>query len=230
MGSAETAGEYAGKGLGGWIGGALGSFVFPPLGTLAGRWVGSKLGGMAGRAAAGALSAAMQGANEDAQPADQAEEDTETCATCCTAECKKLEEDINRRMYGNKRRPGEGGQPAGGYHGQFPRRAEQICGAGGPGTPSWTEHARILDQQKDELKRLYDRYLKAGCLGHPDESINWGDFAWATGPSFNPSPSDWLGPNNAQCQTAKDMIRRNQAREAVDLLRRFPRPTGPIIY
>jgi hypothetical protein len=228
MTTAGTAGELGGQALGGWLGGVIGSFVLPPLGTLAGRWVGSRLGGMGGRALGETLAATLEGANAETKAEEK--EAAETCETCRSEQCQKLEDDINRRMYGNKRRPVEGGQPAGGYHGQFPRRAEQICGAGGPGTPSWIVHDEILKGQQVELDKLRQKYTEAGCMGHPDENINWGDFNWATNDSFIPTASDWLGPNNAQCQTAQDMIRRNQAREAVDLLRRFPRPTGPIIY
>jgi hypothetical protein len=158
------------------------------------------------------------------------QDDTETCQNCRTEECIELERQINRRLYDNKRRPVAGGNPAGGMLGQFGRRAEQICGANGPGTREWDVHEDILREQAGQLTDLEKKYREKNCYGHPEENINWGDFRWVTNESFIPSPSDWLGPNNAQCQTAADMIRRNQAREAVDLLRSFPRPTGPIIY
>jgi hypothetical protein len=222
MTTAGTAGELGGKVLGGVIGGAIGS-ILGPLGTLGGRWVGSKLGGMGGRAAAEALSSAMTGANTDADA--KAEEDTETCETCRSQQCQDLEADINRRLYNSKRSPG-----ANGYHGQFPRRAEQICGANGPGTDSWVTHDRILSEQSGQLKKLKEAYEAAGCKGHPDENINWDDLARAQSDGFRPSDAEWLGPNNAQCQTAKELIRQNRGREAATLVDTFPRPTGPVIY
>lgn len=228
MTTAGTAGEIAGGFAGGALGGAIGSFFFPPAGTMAGRWLGSRLGRAAGRAAAEALASAMENANEEAAAEeDTAEDSTEECATCRSQECKDLEADINRRMYDSKRAPGPGGRPQGGYHGQFPRRAEQICGANGPGTPSWNEHDSILKRQQTELRRLYDKYMQAGCMGHPEENINWGDYQWATNPGFVPTPRQHLGPGHPACQTAADMIRQNRARDLNDQLQRELRPPTP---
>ena len=172
-----------------------------------------------------ALSSAMSGANDDAVPNEGVKEETETCEGCRSQKCQDLEKDINRRLYNSKRRPG-----ADGYHGQFPRRAEQICGASGPGTEGWQRHDDILKQQSGELKRLEQAYRDAGCEGHPEENINWDDMEWAQSDSFAPSPSEWLGPNNAQCQTAKELIRQNRGREAARLVDSFPRPAGPAIF
>jgi hypothetical protein len=215
-----------GRIIGGWIGRALGALIPPPgLGSTIGGMIGSELGEIGGKAAAGWLSQQMTGANEDAVPQEEATDDTETCQNCRTQQCKDLEADINRRLYNSKRRPG-----ADGYHGQFPRRAEQICGASGPGSEGWNIHDRILRQQSGELRRLHDAYKAAACKGHPEENINWEDMEWAQSDTFSPAPSEWLGPNNAQCQTAKELIRLNQGREAARLVDSFPRPTGPAIY
>jgi hypothetical protein len=207
--------------FGTWAGRVLLGPILPPAGGIAGGLIGKQLGSMGGQA----LSSAMSGANDDAVPKEGVKEETETCEGCRSQKCQDLEKDINRRLYNSKRRPG-----ADGYHGQFPRRAEQICGASGPGTEGWNSHDRILRQQSGELRRLHVACEAAGCKGHPEENINWDDMEWAQIDSFAPAPSEWLGPNNAQCQTAKELIWLNQGREAARLVDSFPRPSGPAIY
>ncbi len=218
--------DRIGRFIGGWIGRALGALVPPPgVGSAIGGMIGSELGAIGSKAAAGWLSQQMSGATDDAEPKEAAKEETETCQGCRTQQCKDLEADINRRLYNSKRSPG-----ANGYHGQFPRRAEQICGANGPGSDSWIVHDNILKQQSGELERLQKAYEAAKCKGHPEENINWDDMEWAQSEDFRPTAQEWLGPANAQCQTAKELIRQNQGREAVRLVDTFPRPTGPAVF
>jgi hypothetical protein len=207
--------------FGTWAGRVLLGPILPPAGGIAGGVIGKQLGGMAGRA----LSSAMSGANDDAVPKEAAKDDTETCEGCRTQQCKDLEADINRRLYNSKRSPG-----ANGYHGQFPRRAEQICGANGPGSDSWIVHDGILKRQSGELAKLQKAYEKANCKGHPEENIDWDDMKWAQSEGFRPTAQEWLGPANAQCQTAKELIRQNQGREAARIVDTFPRPTGPAVF
>ncbi len=228
MTAVGSAGEIAGGLAGGAVGGVIGSLVFPPVGTMAGRWLGSRLGRMGGRVLGNVLAQAIDDANDAAEPEEAAQErdDTEECETCRSEECVRLEEDINRRLYNSKRRATGLGEQPNGYHGQFPRRAEQICGPNGPGTGSWRVHDDILRRQQDELRRLYEQYLQNGCMGHPEENINWGDYQWATDPSFVPSPSEWLGASHPACQTVPDLIRRGRGRDAVIELRNQT-PPGP---
>lgn len=212
--------------FGAWAGRVILGPILPPAGGLAGGVIGKQLGGMAGRA----LSSAMSGANEDATTKDATKEDTETCENCRTEKCIELERQINRRLNANKRARGPDGRPLDGMLGQFARRAEQICGANGPGTQSWDNHRQEIARQAGQITTLKQQYEDAKCKGHPEENINWDDVDRATRPDFNPAPSEWLGPNNAQCQTAREWIRENRVREALDLIESFPRPDGPIIY
>jgi hypothetical protein len=213
--------------LGAWAGRVILGPILPPAGGIAGGVIGKKLGGMAGQA----LSSAMSGANDDAVPKEEAKDDADTCTTNCrTEECIELERQINRRLNANKRAKGPDGKPLDGMLGQFARRAEQICGASGPGTQGWINHGLVIAQQSGQLRDLKEAYENAGCPGHPDENINWDDVDRASSPEFNPKGSEWLGPNNAQCQTGRELIRANRAREALDLIERFPRPDGPAIF
>jgi hypothetical protein len=229
MTTLETAGEWGGRLLGQAIFGALGS-VFGPVGTLAGRAIGSKLGAMAGKAAAAALANEMAKADEDAEAKTKAEAADETCKPC-NPRCDELEKEMKDEMYANKRGPGGGGK-----HGLQNRRAEQICGAAGPGQTQmgyvirngrriltqkngWNTHHGEIATQQERLQLKIDEFRRLGCK---PKNIDMKEAQRMAGKSFNPSPSEWLGPDHPSCNTVREMMRLDVTPELPTL----PRPPG----
>ncbi|HKX27213.1 MAG TPA: S8 family serine peptidase [Blastocatellia bacterium] len=95
----------------------------------------------------------------------------------CDALEKKIDEFVNR----DKRQQGGSGT-----HGLVHRFREQINGANGPGTESWTNHDTAMKDQQKGLRDLLNEWDKNGC--GPPPSNSW---KWATRPT--PSPSEWIG-------------------------------------
>lgn len=163
----------------------------------------------------------MEDANEDAETETKdAAVAEENCKTCKRDECIELEKKMKDEMYANKRAPGGKGK-----HGLNLRRAEQICGANGPGTRGWDTHFDEIANQQDRLGELLGEYYKKQCKGHPDQNINLDEAQRMSDDSFNPSPGDWLGPNHPSCAGIKDMIKQNPTPQLPNLPRP-PKPSG----
>jgi uncharacterized protein YcfJ len=233
MTALDTAGEMGGRIAGGVLGGVIGS-VFGPIGTLAGRYVGSKLGAMAGKAAAAALANAMEKADEDAEANTKAEAADETCKSC-NPRCDELEKEMKEEMYANKRAPGGRGK-----HGLQNRRAEQICGAAGPGQTQmgydirngqrvltrkdgWANHSKEIANQQRKLAEKLREFRRLGCK---PKNVNMKEANRMAESSFNPSPSEWLGPDHPSCHTVREMMRRDVTPE-LPTLPRPPSKPGP---
>ncbi|SPH19860.1 hypothetical protein ASD8599_00600 [Ascidiaceihabitans donghaensis] len=96
----------------------------------------------------------------------------------CAAIRKKIDEAINR----DKRAMGDNKT-----HGLKHRFPEQIRGANGPGTQSWTNHHNQIVNQQKHLDKLLKELIKNRCGPPPP-----GARTWATRPA--PKPSEWVGP------------------------------------
>lgn len=158
----------------------------------------------------------MEEAGEEAEEAEATEEATQEDCDCRDSDCEELAQKIKDRLHANKRAPNAGGSQ---NHGLFPRRLEQICGAHGPGSESWTDHADNIAGDQDDLRSLVRQFDEKDCRGHPEDGINWGEVEEALSPDFNPSPGQHLGRNHAMCDGVGDMMRNGQSQEAVDRLR-----------
>lgn len=166
MTTAGTIGGGAGAIAGQALGGIIGTFLGGPVGALIGRAVGGRLGRLAGAAVSEMIADSMEDANEDAETETK---DTavaqENCKDCKRDECIELEKKMKDEMYANKRAPGGRGK-----HGLNLRRAEQICGANGPGTDSWENHMKEIQRGQTRLDNLLKEYDQKQCKGHPDQT------------------------------------------------------------
>ena len=100
----------------------------------------------------------------------------------CAAILQKIMDLINR----DKRQCGGGGT-----HGLVHRFQEQINGQNGPGTTSWDNHQKAIEEQQRALEKQIRNYTKNGCGGPPPVA-----FEWAT--KRVPQPAEWKGPQNTQ--------------------------------
>ncbi len=243
MSTAGTAGELGGRVAGGWIGGIIGSFIPPPgLGTLIGRAVGSRLGGMAGRAAATALQDhinSMKEAEDEAEETDRVEGTAAEDEACkdCAAKCQQAANDTKHALYNNKRDPNN---PSG-FHGYLNRMIEQMCGAEGPGTPSWDRH---VDELKGARRKLADAYepFQADAGETPEcdpsqffsreerETINkiiGNGKGGATG--WTPETIPFKGRNHADCQSLPAARESARMRDYLRIIRPQGGPSGPAL-
>jgi|GEM_PF-4807404 len=235
-GAGRAAGGIAGALGGRVIGGIIGS-IFGPLGTVAGQYAGGVagryLGGLTGGVLEDYLSSNMETANEKADTTAKAETkaDEEPCQDC-EPKCRELEKQMNDEMYANKRGPGGGGK-----HGLANRHAEQICGQYGPGMTKmeslmrggsriirqsvpWDTHAKEIEEMQDRLRKMKKDYDNLNCGKNPKSNLNKNAVKRMTDDSFNPSPSEWLGPSHPSCQGLGDLMRNNISPE----LPRLPWP------
>lgn len=103
----------------------------------------------------------------------------------CATLLQEILDFINRdkRQFGN-----------GGIHGLKHRFPEQINGANGPGTQSWNNHEKTIEEQQRGLKKRLQDYEKNRCGPPPP-----GAWDWATRPV--PAPSQWRGRPSTETAT-----------------------------
>jgi uncharacterized protein YcfJ len=234
MSIAGTIGEVGGGIAGGALGAGIGTALGGPIGAWIGRAVGSRLGRMAGRAAGEALANMMEKADEDAEANTKAEAADQTCKSC-NPRCDELEKEMKEEMYANKRGPGGGGK-----HGLQNRRAEQICGAAGPGQTQmgyvirngqriltqkdgWANHSAEIANQQQRLRDKLSEFRRLGCK---PKNTNLKEAERMADRSFNPSPSEWLGPNHPSCNAVRELMRRDVTPE-LPTLPKPPSNPGP---
>lgn len=83
-----------------------------------------------------------------------------------------------------------------GTHGLKNRFPEQINGQNGPGTDSWANHEKAIENQQRGLEKRLREYDKKGCGDPPPGAWNW-----ATRPV--PQPAEWMGPRQQKMEAAK---------------------------
>lgn len=99
--------------------------------------------------------------------------------------CARLAREIDEMINRDKRQCGGGGT-----HGLVHRFREQIQGANGPGTPSWSTHDEAIRNQQNGLRDRLDDFNRNHCGTRvPLPADAW---RWATRPA--PAPAEWLGP------------------------------------
>src|ERR1044072_1175394 len=116
-----------------------------------------------------------------------------TTIICCPPPndlCAKLLQAILGFINRDKRQLGHSG-----IHGLKHRFPEQINGANGPGTDSWNNHERAIEEQQRGLKKRLQDYEKNRCGPPPP-----GAWEWATRRA--PAPSEWRGPSTQTVQNA----------------------------